>query len=139
MENRFTILEKGSATKQDYLKAVNTEKKNTKIDDAVFREFDKEMKVIQKSLLPHYPHIKTTKTYNENGSIINHILCHYENKILQKLIETISKKNIEICALMFDGLMTYGDYYNDQDLLAELEATIQNTGFGYPTRNTIRI
>ena len=128
VENRTAILGKGMATKQDYLKAVNTEKKNTKIEDAVFREFDKEMKTIQKNLLPHYPHIKTTKTYNENGSIINHILCHYENKILQELVETISKKNIEICALMFDGLMIYGDYYNDQDLLTELEATIQKYG-----------
>ena len=128
VENRTAILAKGTATKQDYLKAVNTEKKNTKIEDAVFREFDKEMKTIQKSLLPHYPHIKTTKTYNENGSIINHILCHYENKILNELIETISKKNIEICALMFDGLMIYGDYYNDRDLLAELEASIQEYG-----------
>jgi len=81
VENRTAILEKGTATKQDYLKAVNDDKKNMKINDAVFREFDKEMKIIQKSLLPHYPNIKTTKTYNVNGSIINHILCHYENKI----------------------------------------------------------
>jgi hypothetical protein len=138
VENRSAILEKGSATKQDYLKAVNSEKKNTKIEDAVFREFDKEMKTIQKSLLPHYPNIKTTKTYNENGSMVNHILCHYENEILQILIDTISKKSIEICALMFDGLMVYGDYYNDQNLLEELESAIKEYGIclSYKEHNT---
>ena len=52
------------------------------------------MKVIQKLLLPNYPDIKTTKTYNENGSLINHLLCHFENKILQLMINHIQQKNI---------------------------------------------
>ena len=84
------------------------------------------MKVIQKLLLEKYPDIKTTKTYNENGSLINHLLCHFENKILQLMIQHIQKKIIEICALMFDGLMVYGDYYKDENLLKELEDVIQD-------------
>jgi len=126
--NRTSILQKGPATKEDYLKAVNTEKRNTKIDDANFKEFDKEMKVIQKLLLEKYPDFKTTKTYNENGSLINHVLCHFENKILQLMIQHIQQKNIEICALMFDGFMVYGDYYKDENLLKELEEVIQEYG-----------
>ena len=71
---------------------------------------------------------KTTKTYNEYGSIVNHILCHYENKILQLLVQHIQQKDIEICALMFDGLMVYGDYYKDDSLLKELEEVIKDYG-----------
>jgi len=125
IENRDEILENGLATKQDYLKCVNNDKK-MKMDDPVFNAFDKEMKAIQKALLPHYPQFVTTKTYNPNGSKINHILCHFENKILQIMVQMILSKNIEICALMFDGLMIYGE--PDAELLTELEAGIAEYG-----------
>jgi len=125
IENRDEILSNGLATKHDYLKCVNNDKK-MKMDDPVFNAFDKEMKTIQKALLPHYPQFVTTKIYNVNGSKINHILCHFENKILQIMIQVILFKNIEICALMFDGLMIYGE--PNTELLTELEASIAEYG-----------
>lgn len=40
-------------------------------------------------------------------------MCYYENRILQVIIAELNNRNIEIASLMFDGLMIYGDYYND--------------------------
>jgi hypothetical protein len=44
------------------------------------------------------------------------------------MIQHIQQKEIEICALMFDGFMVYGDYYKDENLLKELEEVIQEYG-----------
>ena len=51
----------------------------------------------------------------------------YENKILQSCISAINQKNnMEICALMFDGLMVYGYYYGNNELLNYIETFVNN-------------
>jgi hypothetical protein len=148
-----------------FLKALNSDQTNKKIKNKFYKEFDKECKEIQKHItgLEQYKHIvnsvPSNRTYNWLGSAINRILCSYENKILQEIINGVTRygktccdnfdvymndnvcKNcnaswtaddlenrfgIEICALMFDGLMVYGDYYDDNDLLAFLENAIND-------------
>jgi len=173
INNRDEILAKfDSSGKTEFLKAVNSDKTNKKISDKFFKEFDKECKVIQKYItsLKDYKHIVETvpanRHYNWLGSAINRILCVYENKILQEVINFLIRKqiktqnrccdnmdyymnslecrncyqklsadfvetkicNIEIAALMFDGLMVYGDYYDNIDLLQEIENEV-NTKF----------
>ena len=85
------------------------------------------MKRILKELifLPEYqnlqdtiPEYKLTKNYN--GSTINRILCYYENIVLQHALHIINSKGIEVAIFMFDGLMVYGDYYYDENLLKEI-------------------
>ena len=89
--------------------------------------YDKEMKETQKQLigLPEYlklqetvPEYRLTKNYN--GCVINRILCYYENIVIQHALHVINSKGIEVAILMFDGLMVYGDYYNDDSLLKEI-------------------
>lgn len=135
VENRTSILERlGKEYKTEFLKAVNTDKTNKKAKDDYFKSFDKECKNIQKQItsLECYKYIvnsvPSTREYNWLGSAINRILCVYENKIIQEVISVLNSKQIEICALMFDGLMCYGNYYNDIDLLREIE-TFVNTKF----------
>jgi hypothetical protein len=88
-----------------------------------FKDFDKEMKYLQDTItsLKCYLDIKNSvpndKKHNWNGSTINRILCMYENQVLQSCISALNKRNIKICALMFDGIMPYGDYYDDNELL----------------------
>ena len=125
--NKDIILERlGKEYKTEFLKAVNTQKINKKIKDDFFKNFDAECKIIQNklTLLDCYKHIVNTvplnKEYNWLGSAINRILCVYENTILQEAISFINSKQIEICSLMFDGLMVYGDYYDNDELLVEL-------------------
>jgi phage/plasmid-associated DNA primase len=112
--------------KKAYLKATNNDKLNPSIKIPEFKNYDKEMKLIQKSLIqiPEYQQlvdsVPDTKLYNHDGSAINRILCYYENMILQHAISVINNRGIEIAVLMFDGFMIYGDYYKNKRLLEEI-------------------
>ncbi len=132
IQNRSEILERiGPNAKIEFLKSVNSDNVNRKITDKFFKSFDKECKEIQKKIceLEDYKyitkHVQVDK-YNWLGSAINRILCVYENNILQIIIKHLTTKGIEICALMFDGCLIYGDYYNDESLLRDLEYEIKN-------------
>lgn len=114
-----------------FLKSVNDDKVNKKVSNKFFKDFDKEMKEIQKHVvaLEEYKNIISTtnaEKYNFNGSVMNKILCMYENKILQECISIINSSNIEICALMFDGLMVYGDFYDNTELLQMITTRVNN-------------
>ena len=132
VENRDIIIKMGTASKDDYLKSTNDSKINKKIQDSFFKEFDKEMKTIQKNIIEieEYKDIvisvpEEKKEYNWNGSALNRILCMYENNILQEVIRTLNELRIEIAVLMFDGLMIYGDYYNDSNLLEKITKAVE--------------
>ena len=129
IENRDEILSEFSDKdkgKIAFLKAVNDDKHDTRISNKTFKAFDKEMKEIQSKIvnLECYKEIKDSvpdhKKYNWNGSAINRILCMYENKILQSAISAINQKGYKICALMFDGVMPYGDFYGNEEFLAHI-------------------
>jgi len=141
VENRNAILERlGKEYKVEFLKAVNTDKINKKAKDDFFKAFDKECKIIQKQItsLPCYKHIAnsvpSTREYNWLGSAINRILCVYENNIIQEVISVLNSKQIEICALMFDGLMAYGNHYENTELLNEIEVFVENKFQGLQMR-----
>jgi hypothetical protein len=99
--------------KKLFLKATNNDKFNKKETNQFFKDFDKEMKEIQKILtkLTCYENIvkdvPQNKVYNWRGSAINRILCFYENQILQVIISHFNHLNIEICSPMFDGCLVY--------------------------------
>ena len=118
----------GSDGKTAFLKAVNDDKLNKKISDPFFKAFDKECKSIQKTItdLECYQHIvksvPVSRHYNWLGSGMNRILCVFENKILQAVIHMCNHHQIEICALMFDGLMMYGDHYQMSNYWEKLES-----------------
>tara|TARA_R110000803_G_scaffold11402_6_gene34102 strand:- start:2756 stop:4837 length:2082 start_codon:yes stop_codon:yes gene_type:complete len=77
------------------------------------KNYDKEVKIIQKKLqdVTEYDYLKefAKKEENFNGSFLNHILCVEENKLLQLIINFCEESQIEIHALMFDGIMIYED------------------------------
>jgi hypothetical protein len=93
------------------------------------------MKSIQKQLCCHSDFIDIvrsipdTRKYNFLGSVINRILCVYENAILQEVISVITNTlNLEIAVLMFDGLMIYGTEFEDIALIDTIEEHV-NTQF----------
>jgi hypothetical protein len=98
-----------------------------------YKSYDKEMKTIQTKLLDvgDYQNIQDSmpeykKTHNYNGSLVNRILCYYENIILQHVIDYINERGIQIMILMFDGLMLYGNHYDDSDLLHSIECYVES-------------
>tara|TARA_Y100000389_G_C17447108_1_gene512321 strand:- start:31 stop:2232 length:2202 start_codon:yes stop_codon:yes gene_type:complete len=136
INNRDSLLagfENRDEAKKLFLASINNDTLNRKEKHQFFKAFDKETKMIQKRILAldDYKHFKDevppTRKHNHNGSALNKIMCCFENDILQEMISFINHKNIEISALMFDGLMIYGDYYDDKDLLNSLENVINNT------------
>lgn len=120
--------------KKTYLIATNTDKhtRDTKLPQS-FKNYDKEMKQIQKKIidLPEYTALYDTipeykKQTNYNGCAINRVMCYYENIILQHALHFINTKGLEVAILMFDGLMAYGNHYENQHLLDELTAYVEN-------------
>jgi len=72
--------------------------------------FDDEIKRIQASLIQHYPELyalaKSKNPKNANGTLMSYVYQFYENKILEKIVETCP---YEITALVFDGFMVKGN------------------------------
>lgn len=100
--------------------------------NASLRLYANENKIIQRALLalPEYAPIVASipddKTWNRNGSGMNRILCYYENIILGHGRHVLNTRNIEVCVFMFDGLMGYGNHYEDVGLLAEIESYVES-------------
>lgn len=137
IENRDEILAQfGSDGKEMFLKALNDDKLNKKEKNKIFKDFDKECKDIQKAITEReeYKHIvdsvPDTKLYNWLGSAFNRIMCVYENKILHSLISFLNKKDIEVGALCFDGLLMYENHYDNSDLLKEITEFIESEWVG---------
>tara|TARA_R110001592_G_scaffold48564_1_gene152692 strand:- start:40 stop:2283 length:2244 start_codon:yes stop_codon:yes gene_type:complete len=88
--------------------------KKIKSKNSFFNKYDTEVKEIQNKFLDidDYNYLKefAKKDVNFKGSYINHILCVNENIILSAIRDYCDLNNIQIQALMFDGLMVYGDY-----------------------------
>jgi hypothetical protein len=127
--SHFETREQG---KISYLTSLNKDSISRKKElPKQFKLFDAEIKRIQKKLLAitdfhkFVESVPRSKTYNRFGSAVNRIICYYENKILQHAISFLTGKNIEIAVLMFDGLMIYGDYYHDTELLDALNHFVE--------------
>jgi len=131
--------------KKLFLKAVNSDKRNRTEKNQTFKNFDKEMKQIQFQLCNHPDFIDIvrsvpdTRKYNFLGSIINRILCVYENAILQEVINVITNTlNLEIAVLMFDGLMIYGTEFEDIALIDTIEEHVNREFQGLDMVFTIK-
>jgi len=131
INNRDRLLSQGDRekVKLQYLCALTCDKEtNSKNKD--FIAFDREAKRIQTEIMKitDFADIINTipddKEDNISGSAMVRILSVYENKVLEKVIEFITSKNIEICALIFDGMLIYGNHHDNIGLLRELEEFI---------------
>lgn len=119
--NEFSSRQEG---KRAFLVSTNTDKR-IKTHSNTLKQYDAEMKRLQKEIigLEEYKSINSTLLHdkqNYNGSAINRILCYYENLILQNALDIINRKRIEVAVLIFDGLVIYGNHYEDTSLLNEI-------------------
>lgn len=115
------------AAKINILKCINDQKYSQYGNTKFFKKFDAEMKELQKVItsLSQYAEIVAAvppeKQRNRLGSAISRILCYHENEILQHALNYVTTKNIEVSCVAFDGFMIYGDYYNNTELISEIQ------------------
>ncbi len=69
--------------------------------------------------------VKSRKTYNIGGSVMNHVLCNVENSILMKAIELLRVKEP---VLVFDGFMAR-DFFGAEELKKLQDDILEATGY----------
>lgn len=70
---------------------------------------------------------------NFEGSLMNLVLCEWENRMLNTAHEYLHTIGVETQLLSFDGLMVYGSHYGNTQLLTDL-ATLMRQTFGIELR-----
>ena len=127
--------------KRLFLIATNTSRKIENVPYAFFNEYQAE---VQDGIQPALLKIDTLaarfkshaeqaagqreangRVANEEGSFLNLVLCYSENVFLQTARDHLEAKGIEVAVLMLDGLMVYGDHYNNGALLHELHSLLK--------------
>jgi len=98
--------------KHKVLVATNSNK-NIPSQSDFFRGYNKEIKIIQAKflLIDKYKYLIPFAKQQGNfiGSFLNHVMCVYEDEILQLIKRCCEENEMVIHSLMFDGLMVYGD------------------------------
>ena len=153
IQNREEILEsfpnksRGDA-KSYLLSCINRNVHNKNEKHEFYRKWDNETKRLQLALgnIDEYKVIRDTvpddRNFNVKGSEMSRLLCTFEDKILQVVLTTIQRENIEVATLMYDGCMVYGDHYDNPELLdkittaCEAEFTGLNMKWSYKPHST---
>ena len=105
-----------------------------KIKGKFITEYAAELKRIQKAIseIRDFQYIrKYIKTeVNYLGCFMSHLLQVHENIILTAMYEYLVENDYKIHSLMFDGLMVYGNLYENKELLIEIEKhVLEHTEF----------
>ena len=145
VNNRQTILDaisiEDNITKEEAKKkvliATNT---NTRLatQNKWLKSYISEVKKIRINLqsVSDYDYLKEiANKENFDGSFINHILCVYEDQILQTMKTYFELQGCEIFALMFDSLIMYSSNIDVEECFNELEEVITKT---IPIMKTIK-
>ena len=72
-----------------------------------------EMKMVREKVCKKNPELvkraKKKKEKNIDGAATNYLMCNIENEILQSIYKVCKDVNVDVGALVFDGLMVYQD------------------------------
>jgi hypothetical protein len=120
--------------KFEILKMLNTEKslRITNDCDSILKNLRDEFKTIRNRLKQEPDFIEQLqqamiyKPNNVEGSFVNRILCIYENQFMNCMASYIHSKNLEIAEYAFDGILVYGNFYDNLEMLKEMEDHLNN-------------
>ena len=120
--------------KFEILKMLNTEKslRITNDCDSILKNLRDEFKTIRNRLKQEPDFIEQLqqamiyKPNNVEGSFVNRILCIYENQLMNCMASYIHSKNLEIAEYAFDGILVYGNFYDNLEMLKEMEDHLNN-------------
>ena len=125
--------------KKKYLIAINSDIICSKKHSShLLYMFDMEIKDVIKQIigLRDYKDITDNiifaKKQNKNGTTINHIMCYYENRIINSCFDYLISNNFKVSGFMYDGLLFDGNHYENTNLLTEITNHIDSI---YPNLN----
>ena len=123
IENRQAVYDQigGEDPKETVLKAMNT---HDKCPAGFDKDFYEELQNIRDSIceldVAKQFYTQARADWNRKGSLLNLVLCHYENEFLLDTLDFIQiELGISVSTLMFDGLMVYGDHYAEAKSICE--------------------
>lgn len=101
------------------------------------RDYDREIKQLQRAIFEDVKHASLRARLEEErdkhpdkknvpGTMLSHIIYHVENEILQAVVGFLKTKNVQIMALIFDGMILRGTLQlgDDARLLDGINACI---------------
>ena len=115
------ILDGVEDAKQLFLMLLNGGLKGYSFEElpSIVSNFSEELKIIRKQICKKekklYNIAKKNKDYNQDGTATNYLLCILENQVLQYITKYCETLNIEVGALVFDGLMIYKHNFEDKN------------------------
>eukprot|EP00967_Tisochrysis_lutea_P084027 scaffold117241_cov32-Tisochrysis_lutea.AAC.1 len=122
VDNRQAVYEvMGEGSKKLILEAINSHNRCPKgISEDFFEELQNiREKVCDLDIAREFDN-QARDGPNRKGSLFNLIICHYENEFLLDTVDYVqSELDMSVCTLMFDGLMLYGDHYDEASSICE--------------------
>ncbi len=147
--NRTEMLKKTNLHKRLFITSINYNKRILNIKNTLFNDYDKEIKNIQKELLKidelkeiideikeeNKENIEKGEDINLEGKLINRIYFNFESQIIILLKSLLEKMGYKISIYSYDGLMIYGNHYDNIDLLDHLNKSLnEEIKFNYPIK-----
>lgn len=124
-ENRDILIQSKQVPNKTSIMCSWNSKEYLKTTSDFLTKLDIEIKGIQQLAMkceqfkPIMESVITNKKKNIIGSFMTMLLTSFENKILMVICDYLKKNGYDLFALMFDGVMIYGDY-SDMDSLSNL-------------------
>jgi len=104
-DSRDNVLKNNNINKLDIIICMNTSNNKLKIDNIWLKSFHNEIINIQNKIYDDVREIiPTDKKYNIKGSVINKLLCIFENYLLYLVCDYSINNNIYPDSAIFDGL-----------------------------------
>lgn len=69
---------------------------------------------------------KLNKPNNIMGSFLSRVLSIYENDIMNHMVRYVNSKGIEVVSYSFDGILAYGDYYDNPSFIKEIQSHVND-------------
>jgi hypothetical protein len=131
VRHRSELLEKypDAGIKQQFIEILYGSGLKAEIE--FLKDWKNECKVLQAALLahPNYAHYKDLvkeEKKNKVGSACSKIMEEFEKSVVMEVIGYLNTRGINVAILMHDGVLVYGDHYENLQLLRDIEIWVES-------------
>jgi hypothetical protein len=95
------------------------------------KDWKNECKVLQAALLAHpdyvyYTDLVKEEKKNKVGSACSKIMEEFEKSVIKEVIGFLHARGVDVAILMHDGVLIYGDHYENLQLLRDIESFVES-------------